>query len=96
MERLGSLRGHGKPAGPFKKFFVFQLRKKTSLTEAEKEEAERLKTEGNDLMRSEQYEAAIEKYTKSVSYEVFVLWFRPKLANLGPKRTLLGGTLTPG
>ena len=66
------------------------------MTEAEKEEAERLKTEGNDLMRSEQFEAAIEKYTKSVSYEVFVLWFRPKLANLGPKRTLLGGTLTPG
>jgi len=34
------------------------------LTEAEKDEAEKLKNEGNDLMRSEQFEAAIEKYTK--------------------------------
>jgi len=36
------------------------------LTEAEKEVAEKLKVEGNDLMRTEQFEAAIEKYTRCV------------------------------
>jgi hypothetical protein len=40
------------------------MRKKTSLSDAEKEEAEKLKVEGNDLMRTEQFEAAIEKYSK--------------------------------
>jgi len=42
----------------------YQIRKKAALTEAEKEEADKLKVEGNDLMRSEQFAAAIEKYTK--------------------------------
>jgi hypothetical protein len=45
-------------------FFYPQLRKKTSLTDSEREEAEKLKSEGNDLMRSEQFEAAIDKYSK--------------------------------
>ena len=42
----------------------FQLKKKAPPTESEKEEAEKLKLEGNDLMRTEQFEGAIEKYTK--------------------------------
>ncbi len=42
----------------------FQIRKKAALSEAEKEEAEKLKVEGNELMRTEQFEAAIEKYSK--------------------------------
>ena len=40
------------------------MRKKTSLSDAEKEEADKLKVEGNELMRTEQFEAAIEKYSK--------------------------------
>ena len=43
---------------------LFQLKKKTPPTESEKEEAEKLKIEGNDLMRTEQYEGAIEKYSR--------------------------------
>ena len=42
----------------------FKLKKKAPPTESEKEEAEKLKLEGNDLMRTEQFEGAIEKYTK--------------------------------
>ena len=45
----------------------FQIRKKAALTEAEKEEAEKLKVEGNELMRTEQFDAAIEKYSKWVT-----------------------------
>ena len=42
----------------------FQLRKKGALTDSEKEEAEKLKCEGNELMRTEQFDAAIDKYSK--------------------------------
>ena len=45
----------------------FKLKKKAPPTESEKEEAEKLKLEGNDLMRTEQFEGAIEKYTKYVN-----------------------------
>ena len=42
----------------------WQMKKKAPPTNAEKEEAEKLKVEGNDLMRSEDFPGAIEKYTK--------------------------------
>lgn len=45
------------------------LKSKTPPTESEKEEAERLKIQGNDLMRTEQYEAAIEKYTRAIELD---------------------------
>jgi len=45
------------------------MEKKSHPTESEKEEAEHLKTEGNDLMRTEQYEGAIEKYTKAIELD---------------------------
>lgn len=45
------------------------IRKKAALSEAEKEEAERLKVEGNELMRTEQFEAAIEKYSKAIEID---------------------------
>ena len=41
-------------------------------------------------MTPEQFEAAIEKYSKSVSFEVFVLWFRPKQ----PKDTVRRDTIS--
>lgn len=45
------------------------IRKKAPPTEAEKELAEKLKMEGNDLMRTEEYEAAIEKYSKAIEID---------------------------
>lgn len=45
------------------------LKSKTPPTESEKEEAERLKVQGNDLMRTEQYEGAIEKYTRAIELD---------------------------
>jgi len=45
------------------------LKKKAPPTESEKEEAEKLKLEGNDLMRTEQFEGAIEKYTKAIELD---------------------------
>ena len=53
--------------------FLLKLKKKAPPTESEKEEAEKLKLEGNDLMRTEQFEGAIEKYTKYVNvYEILI------------------------
>ena len=40
------------------------MKRKSPPTASEKEEAESLKMEGNDLMRTEQFEGAIEKYTR--------------------------------
>lgn len=45
------------------------MKKKAPPTPSEKEEAEKLKLEGNDLMRTEQFEAAIEKYTKAIELD---------------------------
>jgi len=45
------------------------LKKKAPPTAAEKEEAEKLKLEGNDLMRAEDYPGAIEKYTKAIEID---------------------------
>jgi hypothetical protein len=42
----------------------FQLKKKAPPSAEEKERAEKLKVEGNDLMRTEQFDKAIEMYTK--------------------------------
>ena len=42
----------------------FQLRKKGTPPPEDKEKAEKLKLEGNDLMRSENFEQAVEKYTR--------------------------------
>ena len=43
---------------------LFQLRKKGTPPPEDKEKAEKLKLEGNDLMRSENFEQAVEKYTR--------------------------------
>ena len=40
------------------------MKKKAPPTVAEKEEAEKLKLEGNELMRAEDFPGAIDKYTK--------------------------------
>jgi hypothetical protein len=48
----------------------FQLHKKGPPSAAEKEEAERLKTEGNNLMRTEKFDEALKMYSK-VTYYVF-------------------------
>jgi len=45
------------------------MKKKAPPTNAEKEEAEKLKVEGNDLMRSEDFPGAIEKYTKAIELD---------------------------
>jgi len=45
------------------------MHKKAPPTAAEKEEAEKLKVEGNDLMRSEDFPGAIEKYTKAIEID---------------------------
>jgi len=45
------------------------LKKKAPPTESEKEEAEKLKLAGNDLMRTEQFEGAIEKYTRAIELD---------------------------
>lgn len=44
--------------------FILQLRKKEPITEAERAEANKLKEEGNEFMRAEKLEEAIEKYSK--------------------------------
>ena len=41
-----------------------QLRKKGPPSAADKEEAERLKTEGNNLMRTEKFTEALDMYSK--------------------------------
>lgn len=43
---------------------LFQMKKKGSPSPADKEAADKLKGEGNDLMRTEKFEEAIEKYSK--------------------------------
>ena len=43
---------------------MVQLKKKAPPTEDEKANAEKLKMEGNDLMRAEKFVEAIEKYTE--------------------------------
>lgn len=40
------------------------MKKKAPPTADEKEQAEKLKVEGNDLMRSEDFPGAIDKYSK--------------------------------
>jgi len=45
------------------------LKKKAPPTADEKEQAEKLKLEGNDLMRAEKFEEAIEKYTKAIELD---------------------------
>merc|ERR1711952_622688 len=42
-----------------------QLRKKGPPSAADKEEAERLKTEGNNLMRTEKFQEALDMYSKA-------------------------------
>ena len=42
------------------------MRKKGPHSAADKEEAERLKTEGNNLMRTEKFQEALDMYTKAV------------------------------
>merc|ERR1719245_995149 len=46
-----------------------QSRKKAPATGEEKEQAEKLKVEGNDLMRTEDFPGAIEKYTKAIELD---------------------------
>ena len=43
-----------------------QLRKKGPPSAADKEEAERLKTEGNNLMRTEKFTEALDMYSKVI------------------------------
>ena len=43
---------------------MFQLRKKGPPSAADKDEAERLKTEGNNLMRTEKFTEALDMYSK--------------------------------
>jgi len=45
------------------------MKKKAPPTAAEKEEAEKLKLEGNELMRSEDFPGAIERYTKAIEID---------------------------
>jgi len=45
------------------------LKKKAPPTADEKEQAEKLKLEGNELMRAEKFEEAIEKYTKAIELD---------------------------
>jgi len=45
------------------------IRKKAPPTEEEKASAEKLKVEGNDLMRAEDFPGAIEKYTKAIEFD---------------------------
>ena len=47
-----------------KLFFKFQLRKKAPPTDDEKANAEKLKLEGNELMKAEKFMDAIAKYTE--------------------------------
>jgi hypothetical protein len=52
-------------------FFYFQLHKKGPPSAAEKEEAERLKTEGNNLMRTEKFDEALKMYSKVTYLLIF-------------------------
>ena len=56
------------PVGIFVLFcpiqLLAQLQKKSPPSAADKEEAERLKTEGNNLMRTEKFVDALEMYSK--------------------------------
>jgi len=45
------------------------LRKKGPVSQADKEEAERLKTEGNNLMRTEKFSDALAMYTKAIEID---------------------------
>jgi len=45
------------------------MKKKAPPTVAEKEEAEKLKLEGNELMRAEDFPGAIDKYTKAIEID---------------------------
>jgi len=45
------------------------IKKKAPATGEEKEQAEKLKVEGNDLMRTEDFPGAIEKYTKAIELD---------------------------
>merc|ERR1712227_381735 len=45
------------------------IKKKAPATGEEKEQAEKLKLEGNDLMRTEDFPGAIEKYTKAIELD---------------------------
>ena len=50
-------------------FFFPQLQKKSPPSAADKEEAERLKTEGNNLMRTEKFVDALEMYSKAIELD---------------------------
>jgi hypothetical protein len=50
------------------RFSYFQLHKKGPPSAAEKEEAERLKTEGNNLMRTEKFDEALKMYSKVIYF----------------------------
>lgn len=43
--------------------------KDTEASYSDKEEAERLKNEGNDLMKREKYEDALKNYTKAIQLD---------------------------
>ena len=45
------------------------MRKKGPPSAADKEEAERLKTEGNNLMRTEKFQEALDMYTKAIELD---------------------------
>ena len=49
--------------------FFPQLQKKSPPSAADKEEAERLKTEGNNLMRTEKFVDALEMYSKAIELD---------------------------
>ena len=49
--------------------FLPQLQKKSPPSAADKEEAERLKTEGNNLMRTEKFVDALEMYSKAIELD---------------------------
>ena len=55
----------------FISFFIAQLQKKSppSAADIDKEKAKRLKTEGNNLMRTEKFVDALEMYSKAIELD---------------------------
>ena len=53
----------------YRSSFPPQLQKKSPPSAADKEEAERLKTEGNNLMRTEKFVDALDMYSKAINLD---------------------------
>ena len=53
----------------YRSSFPSQLQKKSPPSAADKEEAERLKTEGNNLMRTEKFVDALDMYSKAINLD---------------------------